>query len=116
METEPIPPDSHVRARMAPWRCLPAIWAQSMHPAQGHNWAFTTVVVWRSLVQNNFLCTSLCGQSPCRTATLVHYQLLTNLEARCEMEKKGPLLCQKQYTDLFFSVNILSQTQYLSHH
>lgn len=69
-----------------------SLWAQSMHPAQGHNWPFTTVVVWRSLEQNNFLWTSLCAQSPCRTATLVHYRLLTNLEARCEMEKRASVV------------------------
>lgn len=102
METEPIPPDSHARARMAPRCCLPAIWAQSMHPAQGHNWAFTAVVVWRSLAQNNFLCTSLCRHSPCRTATLVHYQLWPNLEVRCEMEKRASVVSEAAHRSFLF--------------
>lgn len=91
-ETEPSPPDSHVRAHMAPQCCPPAIWVPSMSPAQDHNWAFTAIVIWRSLGQNNFLRTSPCRSSPCRTATLVHYQLRTNLQPRCEMEKRAPVI------------------------
>uniref|UniRef100_A0A8V5FUI0 Uncharacterized protein n=1 Tax=Melopsittacus undulatus TaxID=13146 RepID=A0A8V5FUI0_MELUD len=55
---------------MARHCCLPAIWAPYMHPAQGHDWAFTTMVVWRSLEENNFLCTSLCSHSPLVLAVL----------------------------------------------
>lgn len=102
METERSPAVSHFRARMAPWRCPPAIWAQSTHPAQGHNWTLTTMVVWRSLGQNDFLCTSLCRHAPCRTATLVRYQLWANLEPKCEMEKRSPVVPETAHRSFLF--------------
>lgn len=82
---------------------LPSSHLVSVHaPSSGSRLVFTTTAVWRSLGQNNFLCSSLCRCSSGRTAALGHYQLWTNLGPRCEMEKTAPIISEAAHRSFLF--------------